>query len=96
MRHIFTKDLAKIFTLIIGKLEFEQLEKIEISSDLYRYISTENWESFEKNEVDVGSLFDDLDSLKLLIADPKRPVTYVDFDRAASVLRAISQIKNPL
>jgi len=81
--------------MLIDKLKKEQVQNIEINIDLYRFISAEQWGSFENNTVETGSLFDDIDNLKLLISEPDRPFTYVDFDRLASLLLAISETKNP-
>jgi hypothetical protein len=43
----------------------------------------------------VGSLFDDIKSIKKSIKE-NEIITYTDFDRLASLLRAISEINAPL
>lgn len=96
MRSISVNDLTAIFKLLLAKLKFEGEEKIEIDTDLYRYIPTSDWCSFEKDVIEAGSLYDDIDSLKRLLSDKNRMVTYVDFVRVASLLRAISQKNNPI
>jgi len=96
MREITTKDLKRLCELIIKKLEWEQVTNVQIETDLYRFIPTDKWSSFEDTEILTGSLYDDIDSLKRLLADNDRPTTYVDFDRLASVLRALSQEINPI
>ena len=96
MKYIKVVDLKIIFERVIDKLKFEGIDQIEIENDLYRYIPTDEWDSFERDEIEVGSLYDDLDSLELLVNDIDRPCTYVDFDRVASVLRAISRKNNPV
>ena len=95
MIKIHTIELQKIFELIIQKLNNENIHIITFNNDLYRYIPTDNWNSFTNNDIETGSLFDDIEALKLLVNDKERPCTYVDFDRIASVLRAISEIQNP-
>lgn len=95
-RLVELSELEILFNMLIGKLKDENILNIEINIDLYRFIPTDKWESFENNIVEMGSLFDDIDSLKLLISDKDRVFTYVDFDRLASLLHAISEIKNPI
>ena len=92
---IKTLELEIIFKRIIEKLKTEEVESVNIKEDLYRYISPENWSSYESDIIESGSLFDDIESLKKLANDTNRPCMYVDFDRVASVLYAISQLKNP-
>jgi len=80
---------------MIDKLNYENVKEVEIGNDLYRVIPADEWTNFEKDVIVVGSLSDDIESLKLMINDLERPCTYVDFDRVASVLHAISQAINP-
>ncbi len=98
MREINIQFLQKIFSRIIEKLEYDYVASIEIEDDLYNKIPAHNWSIQNKPEevVVIGSLQDDIDSLQKLIADDERPCTYVDFDRFASVLHAISEIRNPV
>ena len=96
MESISLHELEQIFKRVIEKLKSENVDEIELEKDFYRYIPTDKWDSFEADIYESGSLFDDSSSLKLLVNDEERLCTYVDFDRLASVLRAISQIKNPL
>ncbi|MEM8524986.1 MAG: hypothetical protein AAGG68_10100 [Bacteroidota bacterium] len=95
MNKMKISDIEEIFERILEKLRFECEEEIEISSDLYRFIPTSEWANFQKNEILVGSLEDDVQCLKLLAKDKDHPCMYVDFDRMASLLRAISQEYNP-
>jgi hypothetical protein len=92
---IKTTDLEFFFKKIIEKLKEENIEIVDIASDEYLLISTDEWENFEQDvEPIIGSLEDD--SYRLL--NTKKgdvPFTYVDFDRVASLLRAISQEINP-
>lgn len=96
MKKIRLDELSIIFNRIIKKLEFENYKEIRINEDLYRYIPTEKWSSFDDEIIETGSLFDDVDELLKLVQDIKRPCTYVDFDRMASILRAISKTNNPV
>ncbi|MET0637370.1 MAG: hypothetical protein ABWZ25_15170 [Chitinophagaceae bacterium] len=95
MHTIYIEELQKIFKRIIEKLEFEGVNKIEIGEDLYLFIPTSGWQSYTDTPIYPGSLFDDIENLRMLVSDTARPCTYVDFDRMANVLRAISQIYNP-
>ncbi len=99
MQSITLPELKVIFERVLSKLEFELGDNQEIifERDFYGIIPTENWQDLYPQPVkfNVGSLYDDLESLKKLITNKERPCTYVDFDRLASVLREISQIQNP-
>lgn len=94
MKKIDVAELEVIFGKIINKLKSEEIYNIEIESDLYRFIPTDKWDSYDDDEILTGSLFDDLDSLKLILKDSNRMVTFVDFDRLASILRIISEKYN--
>ncbi len=96
MKSITKEDIKKIFDAILEKLDRDHIKEVVIEQDLYRFISTDEWDSYEQTNVIEGSLFDDFDSLKLLIADPTRYCTYVDFDRTASILRYISEKLAPV
>lgn len=96
MRHLTVESLEIIFRKIIGKLKNEGVKSITINTDFYRVIPSDQWDNLNQLQIDNCSLYDDIDSLNLLIENANRPCTYVDFDRLASLLRAISQINNPL
>ncbi|MBS1755584.1 MAG: hypothetical protein JST34_16210 [Bacteroidetes bacterium] len=98
MREITIIDLEIIFTRIIRKLKEQGISKITIETDLYNKIPTHKWSIYNKIEDNIvmGSLFDDIDSLKKMISDNKHPCTFVDFDRLASLLHIISEIENPV
>lgn len=95
MARINITDLEQIFSRVLEKLRFEE-EEFVIEDDFYKFIPTDKWASFVEDIVETGSLSDDINNLKKLATDPKRPCAFVDFDRLASVLRAISQTKNPV
>lgn len=82
---------------MLHKLEKEDITDIVIEDDLYNIIPTDEWSIINnpKDVVVIGSLQDDYDNLEKLALDSHRPCTYVDFDRLASILRAISQKQNP-
>jgi len=98
MREVKLDTLKKVFDRIIEKLEFEGVSAIKFEDDLYNKIPTHKWSIYNKPEevVVMGSLHDDIDSLNELISYKGSICTYVDFDRSASVLRAISEIRNPV
>ncbi|PKR79561.1 hypothetical protein CW751_14520 [Brumimicrobium salinarum] len=86
------RELEEIFNLIISKLEFEfNKGEIELNDDLYRIIPTQHWSITKVENELIGSLNDDINELKKLISDTSRPTTFVDLDRCASLLRAISE-----
>lgn len=98
MTHKIRIELLEIaFERIIQKLQSENVEEVEIPFDLYRIIPTEKWEisNSKDDEVNIGSLYDDLECIEKLVLDKKRPCTYVDFDRVSSLLRIISEVNNP-
>lgn len=96
MSAIKISELEIIFSRIIEKLKFEAREEISIEDDFYRFIPTDEWSSFTSDIIETGSLSDDIENIKKLVQDKDHPCTYVDFDRLASVLRAISQTMNPV
>lgn len=95
MRKITSDNLQILFQHLIKKLDRDGINEIEIDQDLYRFIPTDEWNSFEDNVIS-GSLYDDFDSLKNILDDDDRIFTYVDFDRLASILRYISEKMNPV
>lgn len=96
MKRVTTTELSQMFDRIIDKLNKEKIENIDIETDYYRIIPSDEWSNFTQDVIEVGSLNDDIESLKRLIENSNRPCTYVDFDRLASLLRAISQKNNPV
>lgn len=99
MNKISLNELSSIFNQILKKLEFEECSEIEVEEDYYKTIPTDKWASFSEDVtesmIEIGSLNDDIEMLKKLSREDK-PCMYVDFDRLASLLRAISQLKNPV
>lgn len=98
-------ELEEIFVKIIDKLKFEVGEnsELQLETDAYRIIPTEKWSKFDNpddwnsaDEIDLGSLKDDVEELEKLVKQKERICTFVDFDRVASLLREISQVNNPV
>lgn len=84
------QSLATFFSKIIEKLELHQIETVKIDVDYYLIIDTDEWENFgQEVKPNVGSLCDDMASLKRAVTEDS--FTFVDFERVASILRAISQ-----
>ena len=105
MTVINVSELKTLFERVIEKLETEYgaYAEMKLETIIYRLISSDKWNKFEKPEdwfsaTDIanGDLQDDVMELKKLIKDKERVCTYVDFDRLASVLREISQVQNPI
>lgn len=95
MPTIYTKDLKQAFARIIAELEARSIEQVEISTDWYRTIPADQWTNFINPEIVTGSLEDDVMEVTKMIKDPDRICTFVDFDRVAAMLNAISQELNP-
>lgn len=94
--NIKVSEIKILFSKIIEKLEKENVKIINLNVDGYRFIPADEWENFTEDVILLGSLLDDVDNLRKLIEDDNRPCTYVDFDRLASLLMAISYNKNPI
>lgn len=91
MKTIKTEELKELFKMVIDQLEvLEDIKEIEIDRDMYRFIPTDKWESFEQEPL-IGSLEDDLEGLQKILNDTDRAMSYVDFDRIASILHFISE-----
>lgn len=96
MSDINIKELETLFRLIIEKLKNDKIEQIELATDEYWIITTDEWADFTKApKPAVGSLFEDIEYLKRAISE-NRIVTYSDFDRLSTILRAISEIQAPI
>ena len=91
---ITKRQILQILEKVTKRIEDENFDSLDIDDDWYHFIPTNTWKNME-HDIHIGSLFDDINSLKLLIKDDKRPCTYVDFDRVASLLRFISEENNP-
>lgn len=96
MKTIDVAMLEKAFQRILSKLRAEKIEQIQLSYDYYKFIPTDEWANVAEDAVLVGSLVDDIDSLQKVLDDSEAVFTYVDFDRTASILRAVSETLNPV
>lgn len=96
MKAIEVNDLEKLFKMVIKQLRIlENLKKIDVEIDMYRFIPTDKWQSFEQEPLQ-GSLYDDLEELQRVLSEPDNVISYVDFDRIASILHYISEKMNPV
>jgi len=96
MKEIKVNDLEKLFKMIIDQLSvLERVDKVKVDKDMYRFIPTDKWQSFSQEPL-IGSLYDDLEELEKLINDSDKVISYVDFDRIASLLHYISEKRNPV
>lgn len=95
-RFVTADTLRQAFDGILKKLDEEGPISIPVDTDLYQVIPTDAWDKFDNPEIVVGSLYDDLDSLTKTLNNPENVLTYVDFDRTASLLRYLSEKLNPV
>jgi hypothetical protein len=91
-----TTQLDIIFKKVISKLKDLEIDSVELDKDYYLLISSTDWTKVgESNPEPVtGSLIEDWDSLKKVVTG-EHPLMFVDLDRLASILRAISEKINP-
>jgi len=83
-------DLKKIVFLVLNKLDEGGIENITIQMDEYWNIPTDEWSSMEEIKPVLGLLSDDWGSL-LKVLNGDNIATYLDFERLAAILRAISE-----
>ena len=91
------KELEQAILKMVEKLYMEGHYEIDLGDfDLYWTILTPDCTDMSRPpELSVGSIRDDLDSLQKLSNLNDRPMTYVDFDRLATILHLISERLNP-
>ena len=95
MKKLTLEDLEAILKMVVLKLKNENLTSFSFDNDKYWIIMTDEWNDFSKTpEQAVGSLFDDIEYLKNSIKNGEI-ITFLDFDRVASILRAISENQAP-
>lgn len=95
MAKISSSELQTVFNKALNKIMEGIDPEFVAKYDHYRVLSLESSQGFGDPEIESCSLFDDVSELKELAASINRPCTYVDIDRLASVLRAISAELNP-
>lgn len=98
MIQVSVYEMESVFNRIIIQMKLLGVECFQAESDLYNLIPTSKWDITNKPEevTVIGSLVDDMECIKELARDRERECTYVDFDRVATILRAISQKENPV
>lgn len=88
-------ELESIFKRLVQKAREDGIEFVNIESDYYWIIFSDEWDNFSSSpEPSVGSLIDDWNSLQG-ISKTNRIVTYLDYERLASILRALSETITP-
>jgi hypothetical protein len=93
MENVFTiDDIEILFAKILTKLRIDGIKQFHFENDKYWVILTEEWVNFDKvPEPAVGSLTDDINYLRL-VAQGELSVSYLELERLASVLLAVSEI----
>jgi len=95
MTEINIKEIEVLFKLVIEKLKNDRFTSVEFNNDEYWIITTDEWDRFEGfPKPAVGSIKDDLEFLRATIKE-NVIYSYSDFDRLATILRAISEIQAP-
>lgn len=90
MTEINLKELSKLFEILIKEAIEAGFEKIDVDSDNYWVVTSSERDDFSRTPViSVGSLIDDMESLRKVL-EGSNPATTVDIDRLANVLIAIS------
>jgi hypothetical protein len=95
MSSITINEIEGLFKLIIEKLKRDKLNQIELNTDEYWIITSDEWSVEETPKPAVGSLKEDIEYLKRAIEEGAI-YSYSDFDRLAIVLRAISEMQAPI
>lgn len=92
---ITKKEIEKLFDLVLNKMTLDNVSEVDISVDEYWIITSKDWQNFEHDpKPGVGSLIEDVNFLKQSIENNEIH-SYSDFDRLASILRAISESQAP-
>ena len=95
MNNISVDEIEKIFSLIVEKLKKDGVDNISLDFDEYWMILTNEWNDFKNvPSPSVGSFVDDVNSLKKVLGQ-NIIYSYSEFDRIATVLRAISEKMAP-
>lgn len=91
--NITVSELRILFEKLMKKLEENGISSLDINEvDYYWIVLAPEWTNFQSADVElaVGSLVDDWESLQKVFSGEHIP-TYLDFDRMAAILRAISE-----
>lgn len=93
---IETAQLEIVCQKIIEKLKQLPVDRVEVEQDFYWELT--NRQAYADNlvlgEQTLGSHVDDWMELQNVVSG-KHPTTFVDFDRVAAILKAVSQELNP-
>ncbi|MBD2197054.1 MULTISPECIES: hypothetical protein [Calothrix] len=88
-------EIKQIFELLFQRIKDDKIEFVDVETDFYWLITSDEWSYFDSSpEAVVGSLVDDWDSLQEVL-ESERIVTYLDYERFASILRAMSETIAP-
>jgi NADPH-dependent 7-cyano-7-deazaguanine reductase QueF-like protein len=88
-------ELKQMFELLLQRINDDKIEFVDVETDFYWLITSDEWTNFNSSpEAAVGSLVDDWDSLQEVL-ESKSIVTYLDYERFASILRAMSETIAP-
>lgn len=89
--NISRTEFAEILERISEHLKSLAVD-IQIEDDYYWIVLPPDWTKFSSEEpsVAVGSFLDDWETMRRL-RDGDQPVSFVDYDRAAALLRYISE-----
>lgn len=84
-------ELETYFELLIKACKKQNMTSFTIDADYYWLVAQDERCDFKKvpTDLNVGSLVDDVDSLKKLLSEPEI-LSPVDIDRLANVLNALS------
>lgn len=93
---ISVEEIEQVFHRLIERIKQDKIEFIDIETDYYWIVMSCDWNNFTSDypEIAVGSLTDDWDSLQKLLRN-ECITTYLDYERFASILRAISETIAP-
>lgn len=87
---ITVKSIELLLSRIVSKLKKDGISNFEFKEDEYWIILTDEWNEFNQTpKPAVGSLVDDTEFLKSVLENNEL-ITYLELERLASVLRAIS------
>jgi len=89
-------EIQVVFEQVLKKIAETAPEGVEVDFDHYRLISSESMTGFDDPEIDMCSMYDDMEELRKLATNSDRYCAFVDFDRLAALLRAISDKFNPV
>ena len=92
---INVNELKQMFDFLVQRINDDNIEFIDVETDFYWLVTSDEWSNFNSSpEAVVGSLVDDWNSLQEVLKS-KGIVTYLDYERFASILRAMSETIAP-